>query len=289
MAARIAVCVGVTRSDTAHDLIASLLAQTLDDWEAVLVCQRGATVEIDDPRVTVLHSDRQGRSAALNDARAAATAPLLAMTDDDCEVAPDWLEVACRVFDADPDLGVLGGTAVAPPKTTPITACPEAYGVRQTFTYSIDGPEYPGDLRIIGANTIIRADLFDELCGLDERFGAGTQYPAAEDLDLLIRAKFADAKMGFEPDLVVHHTHGRRNGFRAVARHHRGYARGGGAYLAFIEPTGLEDMPFRVLPRNWRTKRAIRHLATLPFAYAGYRRFKHEGDFRAWAEVASAT
>lgn len=271
------IIVGVTRTSTIGDLIASFLAQTIDDWEAILVCQRGAVASCDDPRVRVVTSERTGRSAALNDARALAAAPLLAITDDDCEVAADWLEVALECFDADPQLGYLGGSVIAPPRTARISMCPQVSAIEARYVHSVDGPDLPAGFEMIGANVFVRASVFDLVDGFDETIGAGTYFAAAEDLDFGVRIKHTDTKIGTTPRLVVHHTHGERAGLRAALRHQLAFARGSGAYIAKVEPTRLEPgLDLSWIPIVRRPGFALRHWMTHPTRIRAYRRYQRE-------------
>ena len=55
------------------------------------------------------------------------------------------------------------------------------------------------------------ADVTDDLIRLvDERFGAGAPFRAAEDTDYLLRAQAAGIALRYEPHFVVDHHHGRR-------------------------------------------------------------------------------
>src|SRR5262245_22603444 len=56
----------------------------------------------------LLHEPIAGKSHAIARGAAAATGQILAMTDDDVNVAGDWLDVLRRVL-ADPAVGIAGG------------------------------------------------------------------------------------------------------------------------------------------------------------------------------------
>ena len=60
---------------------------------------------------------------------AAARGEVLAFTDDDCEVAPDWIAAVRKAFTDEPLVGVFGGEVVAEPNTQPwrISTCPAAH------------------------------------------------------------------------------------------------------------------------------------------------------------------
>ncbi len=116
-----AASVVVTTYATPPDLLAigidSLLGQTLEDLEVVLVVDgdpdADAAAVIDDraeadARLVVLRPGRVGRARALNLGVRAATAPLIGIQDADDASHPRRLEVQTRLLDADPGLALLG-------------------------------------------------------------------------------------------------------------------------------------------------------------------------------------
>ena len=56
-----------------------------------------------------VYEPRKGKSAALNAAVRATQGDILAFTDDDCIVDPDWIKEIVREFASDKELAVLGG------------------------------------------------------------------------------------------------------------------------------------------------------------------------------------
>ncbi|MGB3795095.1 MAG: glycosyltransferase family A protein [Alteraurantiacibacter sp.] len=87
----------------------SLLAQTMTDWECVIV-DDGAPDDVAsavspylaDPRITFLQTDNRGVSTARNRAIATTTAPLIALLDGDDILRPQYLTRTCAVMEADP-------------------------------------------------------------------------------------------------------------------------------------------------------------------------------------------
>jgi glycosyltransferase involved in cell wall biosynthesis len=106
------------RDGAAHlpECIASLEGQTLEDVEFMVVDDGSAdaTPEIleawarGDPRVRVLRQPRVGLVAALERARAAASAPVLARMDHDDVALPDRLAAQLERLDAAPDVVLCG-------------------------------------------------------------------------------------------------------------------------------------------------------------------------------------
>lgn len=94
------------------DALASLQAQTLTDWEAIVV-DDGAPDDVagafavfaDDERIGLLQTDNGGVSVARNRAVAIARAPLLAFLDGDDAYRPRYLEMMTAALARDPKLG----------------------------------------------------------------------------------------------------------------------------------------------------------------------------------------
>lgn len=91
--------------------LGSLLAQTLQDWEAVVVDDGSprpvAALLPDDPRVRVVRSDaNRGLGAALNTGIEQARAPYVAYLPADDLLAPEHLATLAAALDADPGAGL---------------------------------------------------------------------------------------------------------------------------------------------------------------------------------------
>ena len=96
--------------------------------QAVEDCSGGPT------RLVYIHSDVKGLAAAQNLAIRAAQSELLAITDDDCEPAPDWVATIVRIFTAPDSPGLLAGRVLPMGPDTP-----GAYAVSsRTSTQCID-------------------------------------------------------------------------------------------------------------------------------------------------------
>jgi glycosyltransferase involved in cell wall biosynthesis len=92
------------------EALQSLQAQTLADWECVVV-DDGAPDDVAgtvapylaDPRIRLLQTDNRGVSAARNRAAAATSAPYIALLDGDDLFRPDYLARTVAALDADPE------------------------------------------------------------------------------------------------------------------------------------------------------------------------------------------
>ena len=238
----ISVCIATVRPGPIVTAIASVRRQKYEQWELIVVPQ-GEDPELTrailqaaagDERVRLIHLDQKNRCAALNLAIQHAQGEIIAFTDDDCEVAPDWLEVMAETFTTHPDVGCLGGF-VAPSKPTrrwTISTCPSAFVIEAVYQPSASNFRSPHGFYMLGANTALRRTAIDRIGRFDATLGPGTPYGSCEDLDYIVRAESMDICIMTTRRSVVYHTYGRRYGLRAFLSHHRNYARGRGAYAA---------------------------------------------------------
>src|SRR5678815_724993 len=143
-----------------------------DSWEVIVVDNnsRDNTKEVvlkaaeDFPvPLRYLHEAQQGRSAALNAGIKAAQGDIIATTDDDVRIEPDWLTNAERALET-LDCEYLGGKALPlwggeRPSWIPETRCIH-WAVIALLDY---GPEpIPlGDYVTLGVNMIFRREAFE--------------------------------------------------------------------------------------------------------------------------------
>lgn len=280
---KVSVCVAATRPDTIGATVRSIVRQTHEDWELIVVAQGpgadGVAAAVDQalggrPGTVVAQSGR-GLSRARNAAIAAAGGDLIAMTDDDCEADADWLRVLVERLRAAPEVGIIGGAVVAPAKRGRGPGnCPTCDPVEALYDPSAGGGRPPGFVWI-GANFAFLRGTAEAVGDFDPFLGAGARFPVAEEIDFRRRAEGLGIAMLTTPDAVVSHTYGWRYGARAVWDLQRNYARGNGAYAAKLtllgDPDGrrdLRDMRHRTATEWFERRRPV----ALP---AGVRRYAH--------------
>jgi GT2 family glycosyltransferase len=201
-------------------------------WELILV-NNGSTDETEDVlhafahdvpfRVKVVDDPRPGLSGARNTGVRVSQAPLVAFTDDDCYVAPDYVTRLVEAFDSNPRYGYVGGRVVLhDPSDAPETIKDEA-APAEIAAWSIVPPGF-----VHGANMAFRREVFQSIGGFDPLFGSGTRF-VADDVDFMSRASAEGWVGAYVPGPVVRHHHGRKPG-DDVAKLHTVYARGRGAY-----------------------------------------------------------
>lgn len=277
-----------TRPSSLANAIASVQRQTLADWELLVVGQGedgrvreafDAAVAAADPAVRYLHIDVTGLSRARNAGLVAAQGRFIAMMDDDCEAASDWLEVLSGCFQAHPEVGLIGGAMLAPPRPAGrgYGRCPHWQPAEQLFRPGA-GSSLPADFGIVGGNFALRRELIMSVGLFDEHLGVGGTFPAAEDSDYLIRCAAAGIPVLTTSRAAVNHSDGWRYGFRTVLRHQRQRGIGNGALAAKREmqgdPEGRSEIKRQVLelildPLHLRRPRGLWYI---PHLLLGYRR-----------------
>src|SRR6202022_4105065 len=198
------VCIPASRQSTVAAAIRSIQAQTVTDWELLVVGQ-GADREVrdvveavhgTDPRVRYLHVEQRGSSRARTAAIRAASNEVLAMTDDDCEARPDWLAAVGQVMAAEPDVALVGG-ALIPPIGAPVrpARCPSLLPAEALYGRTASQGHPPAGWDWIGANFAVRRLAAAQLGDFDEHLGVGAEFPSAGDTDYKFRMERMGLKM----------------------------------------------------------------------------------------------
>ncbi len=153
--------------------------------------------------VWYVRSERAGIASSLNEGLERTRSVLIAITGDDCEVPPDWIERIVAEFESHPHVGVLFGNIL-----------PGAEESEEGFT-----PSYlrrhrsiarrPREQHRVGGTSAcmaLRRAVWERVGGFDDMLGVGASFGAAEDADLAFRALEAGyGVMGAPSVRVVHH------------------------------------------------------------------------------------
>ena len=235
------VVIGATRQGSLPAAIRSVQRQTFDRWELLLIGQGedagirevASRWQLEEPRIRYLHLAHRGLSRARNAGLEVSRGAWVAMMDDDCEASPDWLAVLAARFQADPELGLIGGSMLAPPKPAGhgFGRCPHWEPAEASFDSARESRP-PEGFGIVGGNFALRREVAMRIGRFDESFGVGAEFPAAEEMDYLFRAFAHGVKVVATPSAVVHHSDGWRFGYRTVLRHQRQRGLGNGALAA---------------------------------------------------------
>lgn len=143
----------------------------------------------------VLRTLRNGRpggpAAARNLGWRAASAPLVAFTDDDCEVTPEWLEAYLAAAAVKPG-GILQG------RVLPLPSEEESFGPF-SHTIRIEAPSRGFET----ANIAYPRALLEQVGGFDEE---SFSKAGGEDTDLAWKAIGQGAETVWVPDALAHHA-----------------------------------------------------------------------------------
>jgi GT2 family glycosyltransferase len=154
------------------------------------------------PQVRCLRASK-GFSRQRNAGLQAAGFGLVAFTDADCRVPPDWLRVIDRAFKRE-DLAGIGGNALLPPGSGYFDSCAAAIGHPAGGSLGFGanvsrGPE--GVEFVAGCNFAFRREALLSVGGFNPEFEDG-----GEEVDLSRRLKSRGFLIDYEPDLTVFHN-----------------------------------------------------------------------------------
>lgn len=220
-----------------------------------------------DPRFRYVAEPRPGLSCARNRGLAAARGEVVAYTDDDVEVDPDWVQGLLRGFGDDPAVACVTGLVCASSLDGPAELY---FDSRLDWAESCERRRYdmspalqdglypysPGRFGT-GANFALRRDVLVALGGFDEALGAGTPSGGGEDLDAFVRVLIAGHTLVYEPAAIVWHHH--RDTLAGLRRQMFTY---GSGFTAFLTKHLLQRSTRFVLLR--RIPRGLRRMTAVP-------------------------
>ena len=231
-AVTVAICTR-DRPEQARAAVAALDAQSRQDFSVLVVDQSTrpdaalARRAVADPRLTVVPDAGRGLSRSRNLAWRAAETEWVAFVDDDCLLAPDWIEELHRAITAHPEVDfVTGHVGTGPePSGDHVAAAARPVGTEQVVSGRWVAPARLG----FGVCMVLRRSVVAALDGWDERFGAGVpEFPAGEDVDFNYRFLRGGGIGLATPRLQAVHDQW-RTGDETV-RLYRGYAVAGAAF-----------------------------------------------------------
>lgn len=238
--------------------VRAVLAQTHRRLELVVVDNDPASgrvrellADVADARLRVLAQPVRGLSAARNAGLEAATARLVAYTDDDAVPDLTWVEELVAVLCAD-TAGVVTcvtGRVLGTEMTTAEQTWFEASGIFDkggvATVWSLRSPSgaealggpgvrspfFPYTAGEVGSgnNMLLRTGALRRLGGFDEALGAGSLARGGEDLDIFRRVLMSGDVLVYTPRAVVRHHH--RESSEALSEQMRGYGVGMAAVL----------------------------------------------------------
>lgn len=205
------------------------------------------------PGVRLLEETRRGLAYARNRGFLASGGQIVATTDDDVIVPPDWLERLVAPFARD-DVFVVTGNVLPFELATPSQRLFEAYGgLGRGFARREADDKWFRAFRLravptwdLGAtaNSAFRASIFThaEIGLMDETLGAGMPTGVGEDTYLYYRVLRAGGTVIYEPGAYLWHKH--RRDMPALRRQLYAYSKG---HVAYHLVTWLRDRDGRGL------------------------------------------
>ncbi len=163
------------------------------------------------PEARIISQDNRGLSAARNVGIEAATGEIVAFTDSDCVVDPDWLTYLALTF-VNGGFVAVGGPNLPPPEDSRTAACVASSPGGPTHVLLNDEVAE----HIPGCNMAFRKDVLVTVGGFDPIFRA-----AGDDVDLCWRLQNEGHVIGFSAAAMVWHF--RRNTVKAYIRQQMGY------------------------------------------------------------------
>lgn len=222
------------------------------------------------PAFRYVREDRAGLSHARNAGLHAASSSIVAYTDDDVIVDPQWLWAIAAGFARADDVGCVTGVVPSGELRNSVQAWFDARvswsKLTAARTFRLSDP--PEDLPMFpfcvgefgtGANFAVRRDHMLALGGFDTALGAGTRTKGGEDLDMFLRVLYDGQAIVVNPAAVVWHRH--RDDLAALEAQAVGYGRGFGAWAVTV---ALD--PRTVGAAIVRSPRALARLIDKPMA-----------------------
>jgi glycosyltransferase involved in cell wall biosynthesis len=218
MAYRVTVLICTrNRGDAILTQIKGVLANSYADFDLLIVDQstdsqtaRAIGTLESDPRLRYIHTDTQGLSTARNIGLAFSHNDLVLMTDDDCEVPPNWIAEMVAPFLCHPRVGVVFCDVIAGPHDPQAGFIPNSLSARPLLIEDLAHWQTCDGVNLgIGAGMAIRRSAAEAINGFDTRFGPGGQFCNSDDLDFALRSSAANYQI-----CRINHVSVTHHGFR---------------------------------------------------------------------------
>ena len=256
------------RGDIITQAVRSVLSSDYPSYSVLVVDQSGdeRTLRalkpfLNNGRLRYHHSSVTGLAAARNLGIEMAGADLIAMTDDDCVVPPDWLTEMVSALTRENGTGIVFGNVLPGRHDLDSGFIPNYIRKKSFLARSI---RQKAMVEGIGACMGLKLPVWSSLGGFDESLGAGSIFRSAEETDLAIRALMAGHHIFETPRVHVTH-HGFRN-WREGKTLIRGHLYGLGAMYAKLFKCGRWSVlpALSVLAWRWAFGRPVVNFGRYP-------------------------
>lgn len=239
---------------TLPELLESIFIQTYKNFELIVV-DDGST----DTTATIAHSapcklirlqENHGPAYCRNLGVRNAAGDLIAFTDSDCRLSPDWLANMKRHFGSNDFQALMGKLILLPSSTlgNSISALgfPAGGSVGFDKIWKVDAKGFTNSLST--CNCAVKKETFDRIGGFDESF----PYPGGEDSLLAYRLNQFGYKIKYCKDVIAYHP--ARNSLQGFFKWH--FRRGISSYIFSKKVDRKKDF---LLLRIRSTVNIIRH------------------------------
>lgn len=206
----------------------------VENGERVLKEGSAPSIAVSDSRFRLAYEPFVGLSRARNTGIVESRGSIIAFTDDDVEVDPQWLKEIVHAFSVRPDVAGVTGMTLPGELETAAQDWFEQFGGHtqgRGFQFEVFDPRtmtqdplFPSPPFGAGVNMAFRAEALKAMNGFDPCLGTGTVARAAEDTDLFYRLLASGRVLVYWPPALVFHYH--RRDYPALQRQVEGYGVG---------------------------------------------------------------
>jgi len=207
------VIVAYNSGDLLQACVDALAAQTLRDFEAIIVDNASADGSVErlhlpDARFRIIAAGKNlGFAAGNNLAFEEAKGPWIATLNPDATPAPDWLAALKRATERYPTAAMFGSTQIDAADPRRLDGCGDAYSFLGMSWRGLHGrsvellPPVGETFGPCAAAALYRRDVLEEVGGFDAAF-----FCYCEDVDLAFRIRLMGGVCIQTPDAVVRHV-----------------------------------------------------------------------------------
>ncbi len=223
---------------TIRDLLDSLMNLDYDREKLEIIVVDGNSTDgtreiVEEYPVVLVEEEGRGLNAARNTGIRWSTGEIVAFTDGDCVVPPDWARSIAKNF-SDPSVGFVGGLVEGYNKDDFLSTYMD-----ETFFQAKPGFRWrkeTTDLALLqfpaGCNMAFSRHALEKINFFDERI-----YYGFDDLDPVEQLGSRGFRIVLDPEVFVWHRH--RTSLRGLLKQHFNYGRGGALLIVYKRASRL--------------------------------------------------